>query len=438
MIPPNLKSNSNPPSSGAILQIWQKIWQRWRSCQSLALIPLHKRSLGRYGRRLLALVLGFVIALVSNFPLAAVGNPNLIFGNNSATLNGELRGVWLTDVDSDVLFSRSNLWYGIYRMKRLNINTMYPTVWHEGYTLYPSAVAERSFGAKVDPIPELQNRDMLAEAVEMGHKRGLAVIPWFEFGLMSEERSDLTYRHPDWLTQRQDGTQVYVSGDRNQHRFVWMNPLRPEVQQLLVDLITEAVTKYDVDGVQLDDHFGLPVELGYDSYTIALYQSTHNGKMPPTDINDPEWVRWRADYVTQLMGKIASAVKAVKPKCIISLSPNPRKFSYAKYMQDWGDWVNRGWLDEVIVQVYRSDLANFEQELDSPDLVELRPKVPISIGILTGLRIQNVDMSVIKAQVEATRRRNFAGFSFFFYETLGNRNAGFLSFMPSAVSRPRI
>lgn len=49
------------------------------------------------------------------------------------------------------------------------------------------------------------------------------------------------------------------------------------MQQFLVNLIVEVVQRYPVDGIQLDDHFGLPIEFGYDPYTIKLYQNGHSG-----------------------------------------------------------------------------------------------------------------------------------------------------------------
>lgn len=74
------------------------------------------------------------------------------------------------------------------------------------------------------------------------------------------------------------------------------------MQQFLVDLIVEVVQRYPVDGIQLDDHFGLPIEFGYDSYTIKLYQADHRGgAKPPSNPTDPEWVKWRAERITQLI-----------------------------------------------------------------------------------------------------------------------------------------
>jgi len=410
-------------------------------------------------RLLILIFLGFAIALTLNFPFTAVAQTSAVSTTSNTvkqstkslnqpieppptqniirpTNGNELRGIWLTNVDSDVLFSTQKLAKALKRLKRLKFNTVYPTVWNGGYTLYPSKVAEKTFGAAVEPIPELKNRDMLAETIKFGHEQNLAVIPWFEYGLMTEEGSGIMQKHPDWITKRQDGSQVFLHGEYDQHRLVWLNPARPEVQKFLVDLIVEVVKKYDVDGVQLDDHFGMPVELGYDDYTIGLYQRQHGGRMPPADINDPSWVQWRARNVTNIMAKIYREVKAIKPDCLVSLSPNPKDFSYSKYLQDWYTWVNLGFVDELIVQVYRDDINNFKRELEQPELQEIRTKIPVAVGILAGLRVQNIDMRQIKGQVRVTRELSLDGFSFFFYETLGNRDASFESLLFAPAVRP--
>jgi uncharacterized lipoprotein YddW (UPF0748 family) len=386
---------------------------------------------------LVLLCLGVAIALSANIPFFAAAqsvSPTPLTPSTQPT--SELRGVWLTNVDSDVLFSRAKLERAAQRLKRLNFNTIYPTIWNGGYTLYPSPAAEKAFGKPVYPIPELQGRDMLAEAVEVGHANGITVIPWFEYGLMLDEGSELARQHPDWLTRRKDGSTVFVQGDKKQHRMVWLNPARPEVRRLLVNLAAEVVSKYNVDGIQFDDHFGLPFELGYDDYTIALYQKEHDGKSPPANLKDREWVRWRTRSVTNLLIEIFAAVKTTKPNCLISLSPNSKDFAYTNYLQNWSQWVRLGFVNEIIVQVYRYQLKDFLREIEQSDLKEVRRKLPVGIGILTGLRIRNVDMKQIASQVKATRDRKFHGFSFFFYETLGDRDDAFQSLLPAPATRP--
>lgn len=406
-------------------------WQSWQRQMTSAFRFIYWRRL----RTVLLLSLGLAMAWMAKFPVAAnAQSANTQLASAPTAELAELRGVWLTNVDSDVLFSKDNLREAIRRLDRLNFNTIYPTVWNGGYTLYPSDVAKQVFGQELHPEPGLQDRDILEEAVSLAHSRGLAVIPWFEFGLMAPADSELVQRHPDWVTNKQDGTKVFnVHGEDHS---VWLNPAHPSVQQFLVKLVTEVVEKYDIEGIQFDDHLGMPVEVGYDDYTVQLYQQENGGRRPPTNFNDPAWMRWRANKLSDLMTRIATAVKSRKPNCLISLSPNPRGFAYQKYLQDWYSWQQMNFIDELVVQVYRTDRQNFLGEIDRPELRDVRGRIPVGIGILTGLSTRSVNTRDIEDQVRLTRDRRFAGVSFFFYESLGRRDAVFQALFPRPAERP--
>ncbi|MTJ08099.1 glycoside hydrolase family 10 protein [Anabaena sp. UHCC 0204] len=327
----------------------------------------------------------------------------------------ELRGVWLTNIDSDVLFESDRLKSSLRTLQQLNFNTVYPAVWNWGYTLYPSKVAAKVIGKSVDPTPGLQKRDMLKEVVTEGHKQGLTVIPWFEFGFMAPADSLLAKNRPAWLTNRRDGTKIIKEGTHNR---VWLNPFRPDVQKFIQDLIVEIVKNYDIDGIQFDDHFGLPSELGYDAYTTALYKKEHKGKLPPANAKDPEWVSWRANKITAFMKRVFTAIKANKKDCIVSVAPNPQRFSYEYYLADWQKWERMGLIEDLVLQIYRNDLNVFISELEYPEVKLAQSHIPVSIGILSGLKNRTVTMAQITTQIEKVRERKFAGVSFFFYETL--------------------
>lgn len=355
----------------------------------------------------------------------------------------ELRGVWLTNIDSNVLFERDRLSAALQRLHALNFNTVYPTVWNWGYTLYPSAVAQKEIGRSLDPEPGLKGRDILREIVTQGHQKNMGVIPWFEFGFMAPADSQLALRHSNWLTNRRDGSKIWQEG---KHKRVWLNPFRPDVQQFIQNLIIEIVSKYDVDGIQFDDHFGLPSEMGYDAYTVSLYKQEHKGKRPPNNPQDPEWLRWRANKITDFMKRVFKAVKARKQNCLISVAPNPQRVSYDLFLADWEKWERMGLIEELILQVYRNDLKVFISELEYPEVQAARRHIPVSIGILSGLKNRYVPMAQIQNQVQATRNRDFAGVSFFFYETLWNlakekpsdRTSAWQKIFPTASKRPNI
>ncbi|MGB3535330.1 MAG: glycoside hydrolase family 10 protein [Microcoleaceae cyanobacterium] len=361
-----------------------------------------------FKRHRLCYLIIFIITLIG-----IIFNP--VIPGKTATSVSEIRGVWLTNVDSEVLFSSLRTTAVLNRLQQLNFNTIYPTIWQGGYTLYPSQVAEQTFGVSIDPTPGLQQRDMLQEMIEQGHQKKLTIIPWFEFGFMAPAQSELVENHPSWLTQRQDGTTIHTQGVDDR---VWLNPFYPEVQQFILDLVLEVVQNYEIDGIQFDDHFGLPSDFGYDDYTLNLYRQETGKINPPSQYKDKEWVQWRADKISQFMQQIFTAVKAVKPDCIVSLSPNPYGFALSAYLQDWFKWQQSGWVEELIIQVYRSDMERFIAELERTELQQAKKQTPIAIGILSGLKNRSMSINMIEDQIKAVRQRDFAGVSFFFYESL--------------------
>lgn len=358
-----------------------------------------------------------IVLFIIAFFVALVFFKNQLIAPIQARATTEIRGVWLTNVDSDILFSNRELTGALERLQNLNFNRIYPTVWQGGYTLYPSAVAGEVFGVELDPTPGLQGRDMLRELVAEGHRRQLTVIPWFEFGLMVPVDSPLAKRHPDWLTTTREGSLTQPKGNPE---WGWLNPFRPEVQDLIINLITEIVKNYDIDGIQFDDHFGLPSEFGYDSFTVQLFQQQHDGQSPPDNPLDTYWVRWRADRLNEFMERVFYAVKAIQSDCIVSLSPNPLHFALPAYLQDWFTWERRGYIEELVLQVYRPDIDRFITELEREEVKLANGHIPVVVGILSGLKNRPTATETLDQKVKIVRDRNFAGVSFFFYESLWN------------------
>jgi len=324
----------------------------------------------------------------------------------------EIRGVWITANDMGVLRDRERMRTTTAQLADLQFNTLYPVVWNGGHAYYPSQVSEQR-GLQSFTYRGLQGQDILAELVAAAHGRGLLVIPWFEFGLMVPVDADLARQHPDWLTRQRDGrlTSMGVAGD-----VAWLNPFRPEVQQLITELVLEIVSQYDVDGIQFDDHMSLPREFGYDPFTMALYRK-QTGKTAPADPQDGAWVKWRADRLSDFMETLHRAIKASKPGVVVSVAPNYYDFAYKLQLQDWLAWVRRGSVDEVVVQLYRPDVDSFQAQLSRPEFQQIKGKVATAIGILTGQRRNPVPLPLIQGQVQAARAQGH-GLVFFYLESL--------------------
>src|SRR6185503_13430264 len=119
---------------------------------------------------------------------------------------------------------------------------------------------------------------------------------------------------------------------------------------------------YDVDGVHIDDYFypypvndasGRKVDFP-DSATYARYRRA-GGKLSRDD--------WRRDNVDKLVEALYTGVHAVKPRVRVGISPfgiwrpgNPPQIAgfdaYAEIYADSKKWLQRGWADYYVPQLY--------------------------------------------------------------------------------------
>ncbi|MDY6804912.1 MAG: family 10 glycosylhydrolase [Cyanobacteriota bacterium] len=330
--------------------------------------------------------------------------------------NGESRGVRLSNSSSDVLFSAAEIEGALNQLTELKINTVYPTVWDGAYTLYESAEMGRVGGGSLHPQLDA-NEASLAEIVARKEAKNLTVIPGLEKGFQLKANSALAANRPNWLTSRKDGSKI-VEGSNNDENKYWLNPFHPQVQQFFLQLLIEVVSNYEVDGIQLNQYFGLPVEFGYDDFTKKLYSEENSGKQPPENASDADWVKWRAGKLTDFMRQVFWVVKEYNPNCIISLSSLPSEEAYNNYLQDWKLWESVGLIEELVLQVSAQNLEDFTAELEKPAVQKALRHIPVSVEIATGVEDESMPISEIEERVKAARDRFFAGLSFSSYEGL--------------------
>ncbi|HMA63415.1 MAG TPA: family 10 glycosylhydrolase [bacterium] len=341
--------------------------------------------------------------------------------SNSKTKNTGLRGVWLTNVDSKVLDSRENIAEAMQFLAEHNFNIVFPVVWNNGRTLYPSQVMEETFGVKISS--RFAGRDPLKELIIEAHKNGLAVIPWFEYGFSSSHNKDgglIIEKKPDWAARDRQGNLLKKNG------FEWMNAYHPEVQEFILNLLTEVANNYNVDGIQGDDRLpAQPVEGGYSDYTKKLYAEEHNGQRPTQDFRNQEWKQWRADKLSDFAERVYKKIKAIDSKLIVSWAPSIYPWSKDEYLQDWPEWYRRGAGDIFHPQVYRRKLEDYKQAfqtLSSENLkIENSSKI-IYPGILMNLGDWVMDVDYLLKAVKHNRNNNINGEVYFFYEGLRKNN----------------
>jgi uncharacterized lipoprotein YddW (UPF0748 family) len=340
----------------------------------------------------------------------------------------EIRGVWITNIDSKILNSKENIKAGLTKLKKSGFNTLYPVVWNKGFAFFKSSVTSSSFNSTADQLrnanlqTELAGRDILAEIIEVNQELDshFRIIPWLEYGLMIPLNAPLAVDKPNWLMKTNTNEKV-VNGN------AWLNPAHPEVQNFFVNLVTELIKNYQVHGVQLDDHFGVPhldkdgslVSMGFDDFTLELFKQDNPGAAnPKSNPRSEKFKTWRKEKVTTLLRLVFNTVKGIKKDCVVSVSPNPLTFSIDNFLADWQAWEQEGIAEEIVIQIYRSSLTSFKDEISKNEVELARKHIPTVIGILSGLNGKRVHLNLIKQQTQATRDRDFAGYSYFFYGSL--------------------
>ncbi len=261
-----------------------------------------------------------------------------------------------------------------HQLSRLNYNRVYVDVYNNG-TTYSSKYAPRNY------LLSFPFTNPLKTAIKEGKRQGLKIYAWYEHGLMTFPDAKLAQKHPDWILTTS-----------NQEKLIdnhwWLNPANPEVQQYFVNLFTEVAASYpDIDGIQVDDHWGIPIQFGN-----------------------------HIDEMTELTQKVVRAVRKVRPELVISLSPNPLGFSRTKYSQDWLAWIQAGLIDELVMQLYRQTSHEVALSIDNSILPEVSKYVNVAVGIYAGSWHNQKSLAEIQRQISVVKQYGY-GYAIFAWKT---------------------
>ncbi|MBD2338877.1 family 10 glycosylhydrolase [Calothrix sp. FACHB-156] len=374
----------------------------------------------------------------------------------------EIRGIWLTTTDSKVLDSRENIAEAIKFLAETGFNVVFPVVWNQGSTNYPSQVMKEKFGIEIkerfrDKVTKTI-RDPLQELIEEAQKFDIAVIPWFEYGFMSSYKGNggkIIQQKKQWAACGLDGNELIVND------YYWLNALDPEVQEFILSLFLEVVNKYGngIAGIQGDDHLpAFPMEGGYDEKTIKRYKDEFNQQPPPkppkrrnpSDPKEPldplwqdsewrqqwqQWVIWRADILSNFLHRLYRAVINVNPDLIISMSPNNYPWCYDNYLQDSQAWIDWGLVDLIHPQIYDKELKLYQTNIDKVVSQQFtQQKLPQLIpAILLKKSTYKITPEYLDAAIKTNRCLGLQGEVLFFYEGLRDDKDALANVLKSGV-----
>lgn len=275
-----------------------------------------------------------------------------------------------------------------------SMNTVYIALYSGATVYWPSKAYQAAGGGWGSGTV-----DYAQYLTQIFHSEGLHVGAWFEYGLaLGPATHPIAVAHPDWLARDQAGDPV--TGENG--GFVFLSPGHASTAALMNGMVRELAENYDFDDIQLDrfrwGRKSTGREYGYEAATAALYQQQY-GSAPPTNVNNSQWVAFREGLINSLMQQAYTTIKTANPNIVVSSAPTG-SYGITQHMQRWSAWINGGYMDLVMPQMYQTTLSGFQTELNTQ-----RNQAPAHLDRLgVGYRAQDdADWTVVRDQLNYAR-----------------------------------
>jgi len=289
--------------------------------------------------------------------LVALMSLSMSVMSQNVNLKREFRGAWIQAINGQfkgkstaevqqMLTTQLNV------LQEAGINAIIFQVRPEADALYASNLEpwSRYLSGTQGKVPN-PFWDPMAWMIEECHKRGMEFHAWinpYRAKALASAQTDakhITNQHPEWFIPY-----------NNQ---LFFNPALPECRAYIQKVITDIVTRYDVDALHMDDYFYPYPANGQDFPDEAYYQRLGAGFATKGD--------WRRHNVNLLIEEIHQLLRQLKPWVKFGVSPfgiyrnqkSDPKGSDTNGLQNYDDlyadvllWARNGWIDYNIPQIY--------------------------------------------------------------------------------------
>ena len=261
------------------------------------------------------------------------------------SVNGQFRGMPTEKLKQNLIGQLNSL-------QKAGINAIIFQVRPEADALYASRLEPWSrFLTGVQGKAPEPYWDPMQFMIDECHKRGMEFHAWInpyrtKTTLKSELAPNHVYNiHPEWFVTY--GDQLYF------------DPALPESRRHICMVVSDIVSRYDVDGIHMDDYFyPYPIK-GKDFPDDASFARFGGGFSNKGD--------WRRSNVNVLIKKLHETIREIKPWVKFGVSPfgiyrnesSDPLGSKTKGLQNYDDlyadvllWAREGWIDYNIPQIY--------------------------------------------------------------------------------------
>jgi uncharacterized lipoprotein YddW (UPF0748 family) len=340
----------------------------------------------------------------------------------------EIRSVWLDRGTIVRAGSEEGLAKVFDRLAQSGINTVFFETVNASYTIYPSQVAPQQ-------NPLIRGWDPLAAAVKLAHARGMELHAWvWVFAAGNQRHNEIINvnpnypgpvlaANPDWANYDNRGNMIPVNQNKP-----FFDPANPQLRQYLLKLYEEIVTRYQVDGVQLD-YIRYPFQdpaagriYGYGKAAREQFQQLAG--VDPVNISPSDrdlWQKWtafRTEQVDSFVAQVSQQLRQKRPNLIMSVAvfPLPEIERIQKIQQHWEVWARRGDVDLIVPMTYALDTPRF-QRLAQPWIASTKLG---STLLVPGIRLLSLPTVGAFDQLQLVRDLPVSGYALFAAENLNN------------------
>jgi uncharacterized lipoprotein YddW (UPF0748 family) len=359
----------------------------------------------------------------------------------------ELRAVWV-DAFHDGFKTPAQVDDLVAWARAANLNALFVQVRRRGDAYYLNSIEPRS--EDPDLAPGFDALQYLIDKAHQGPRRlqvhaWLATLPiWsnrdtppaapnhaFNLRGLSADPADT------WLMYRDDGQAWAGVGSAG---IYYLDPGNPDVQSYTTEIYLQLLRNYDVDGIHLDQiryYEGDALRWGYNPTSVGLFNAAF-GREPTSQPApaDPDWVAWRRDQVTNLVRRIYTDAKAIKPTvavtaAVVTWGKGPQtaadwetQAAYAAVLQDWRAWLQQGIVDYLLPMDYYREAGQQAAWFDT--WTKWQANVAGRRNIVLGLGSYLNSADGVMAQLDRARALGALGVALYSYAvpTADLENAG--------------
>lgn len=302
--------------------------------------------------------------------LLAIMTAALATGQPTPSPHPDFRGLWVTRWDYR---SPSDVKRVMGEVASLGVTDVFWQVRGQADAFYKSDLEPwgRELFRDLPPGSKDPGYDPLELAVTEAHSRGLRIHAWFNVMPMwkgTEPPTDarqLFNAHPDWRLYDAKGAPQAL----NEH-YVIVNPIYPEVQDHIVAVAKDIMTRYAVDGLHMDyvrfvsDTMKDAAAYPGDARSIELFRKAP-GRAGVTSKDDQAAYRvFIRQRITDLVRRIKKEAVGARPGAVLTgaVWRRPEMATDAQ-LQDAPLWLKEGTLDRAMPMIYQDKNEQYESDL---------------------------------------------------------------------------